>query len=256
MRNIWSAADNMRLAFSSPCLKCCKPCGEGNAAACCKSVLHSCSRCPFSSVLLLSPSLAANPRVLMKVLEAAVGSGNDWDVELQLCIAQKSCKWACKETYTCCICSVLPPPFPPPLLGPQITRQSSAKKEKKKNNTHVAWAPQMCGDGQQGCTSLPPLPSQPSLGVQIQTQGLSDRFLSARRFPHMEDAHPEGDGRAGHSDNRRQRLEAIPAQHHRHPRGGGRLGTQVSQQRSLQGATQHLRPLLLARVRIGAGDLS
>jgi len=68
----------------------------------------------------------------MKVLEAAVGSGNDWDVELQLCIAQKSCKWACKETYTCCICSVLPPPFPPPLLGPQITRQSSAKKEKKK----------------------------------------------------------------------------------------------------------------------------
>lgn len=46
----------------------------------------------------------------------------------------------------------------------------------------------------------------------------------------MEDAHPEGDGRAGDSDNRRQRLEAIPAQHHHHPRGGGRLSTQVSQQ--------------------------
>lgn len=112
----------------------------------------------------------------------------------------------------------------------------------------------MCGDVQQGCTSLPPVPSQPSLSVQIQTQGLSAHFLSARRFPHMEDAHPEGDGRAGDSDNRRQRLEAIPSQHHHHPRGRGRLGTQVSQQQSLQSVTQQLCPLLLARVRIGAGD--
>lgn len=43
----------------------------------------------------------------------------------------------------------------------------------------------------------------------------------------MEDAHPEGDRRAGDPDNGRQRVEAVPPQHHRHPRGGRRLGTQV-----------------------------
>lgn len=51
----------------------------------------------------------------------------------------------------------------------------------------------------------------------------------------MEDAHHEGDGRAGNPDNRRQRVEAVPSQHHCHPCGGRRLCTQVRQQWCLHG---------------------
>lgn len=52
----------------------------------------------------------------------------------------------------------------------------------------------------------------------------------------MEDAHPEGLGRAGNPDNRRQRVKAVPSQHHRHPCGGRRLCTQVRTQWSLHGS--------------------
>ncbi|XP_071658656.1 PDZ domain-containing protein 2 isoform X7 [Patagioenas fasciata] len=44
----------------------------------------------------------------------------------------------------------------------------------------------------------------------------------------MEDAHHEGDGRAGNPDNRRQRVEAVSSQHHYHTRGGRRFRTQES----------------------------
>ncbi|KAL9821350.1 PDZ domain-containing protein 2 isoform 6-T10 [Geothlypis trichas] len=49
----------------------------------------------------------------------------------------------------------------------------------------------------------------------------------------MEDAHPEGDGRAGNPDNGRQRVKAVPSQHHHHPRGGRRLCTQESSEGDL-----------------------
>ncbi|XP_031951396.1 PDZ domain-containing protein 2 isoform X6 [Corvus moneduloides] len=49
----------------------------------------------------------------------------------------------------------------------------------------------------------------------------------------MEDAHPEGDRWAGNPDNGRQRVEAVPSQHHRHPCGGRRLCTQESSEGDL-----------------------
>lgn len=78
-------------------------------------------------------------------------------------------------------------------------------------------------------------PPSPLLVFQIQIEGLSARFLSARRLPYMEDAHREGDGRAGNPNNRRPRVEAVPSQHHRHPCGGRRLCTQVRRQWCLHG---------------------
>lgn len=151
VRNAWLAADNLKLVVFFLCLKSCKLLWRGKH--CCvmwfwSLLQHQLHRLMFKVPLELRLAplqpCTAHPGVLAKGFEAASCSGKDQGVEssasawLRKAANTPARKLLRAEPALCCL-----------LLSTSFA-WTTANIAKLSRNTGIAWAIQVCGDGQQG----------------------------------------------------------------------------------------------------------